>query len=345
MLERELQSAELRRDPALAPDRRCHARDRGAGLREGDRGQITRRASVRSTFYGLFADREECLSAVLEDPLAALAAELATAALEGLPWRERVRGGLGTILAFFDREPALARVCVVQTLRGGPRVLGAASDPRRPGCRRRRGSCSAPAARVHAVDRGGPGGRRVRDRVRAAVEARVQAAHRVGWGTDGDDRAALSRAGRGPPRADALGSRLCAASGCRGGTRRAPGRRPVRRLGRSPHVSHCEGARGRRHLPRASNRKVGGYAGVADPGQISKLLARLERAALVCNTGEGHAKGSPTLGASPRGVSRSLGASGFPSATRARRREPRGGPTPNARVSGACQPTHMDRPT
>ncbi len=31
--------------------------------------------------------------------------------------------GLWTILAFFDREPALARVCVVQAMRGGPQVL------------------------------------------------------------------------------------------------------------------------------------------------------------------------------------------------------------------------------
>ena len=52
-----------------------------------------------------------------------LVAELAAGGLEGLSWRERVRGGLWAILAFFDREPALARVCVVQALRGGPRVL------------------------------------------------------------------------------------------------------------------------------------------------------------------------------------------------------------------------------
>jgi hypothetical protein len=45
------------------------------------------------------------------------------AGLAGLPWRERVRGGLWAILSFFDREPALARVCVIQVLRGGPRLL------------------------------------------------------------------------------------------------------------------------------------------------------------------------------------------------------------------------------
>ena len=42
-----------------------------------------------------------------------------------------------------------------------------------------------------------------------------------------------------------------------------------------------------------SNRMVADYAGIADPGQISKLLARLERLGLLANTGEGHAKGEP----------------------------------------------------
>ncbi len=52
-----------------------------------------------------------------------LEGELAGAALEGLVWRERVRGGLAVILGFFDREPALARVCLVYSQQGGPSVL------------------------------------------------------------------------------------------------------------------------------------------------------------------------------------------------------------------------------
>ncbi len=42
-----------------------------------------------------------------------------------------------------------------------------------------------------------------------------------------------------------------------------------------------------------SNREVATFAGVTDPGQISKLLRRLERLGLVLNTGAGHAKGEP----------------------------------------------------
>ena len=62
-------------------------------------GHITDRARVsRRTFYELFADREECLGAVLDDALRVVEGELAAAGLEGLGWRERVRVGLWTIL-------------------------------------------------------------------------------------------------------------------------------------------------------------------------------------------------------------------------------------------------------
>jgi DNA-binding MarR family transcriptional regulator len=46
-------------------------------------------------------------------------------------------------------------------------------------------------------------------------------------------------------------------------------------------------------LPGASNRMVAEHAGVSDPGQISKLLARLERLELIENSSEGHTKGEP----------------------------------------------------
>jgi hypothetical protein len=42
-----------------------------------------------------------------------------------------------------------------------------------------------------------------------------------------------------------------------------------------------------------SNRQVATFAGITDPGQISKLLRRLERLGLLVNTGAGHAKGEP----------------------------------------------------
>jgi DNA-binding PadR family transcriptional regulator len=43
--------------------------------------------------------------------------------------------------------------------------------------------------------------------------------------------------------------------------------------------------------PGASNRVVGDHAGISDQGQISKLLARLERLGLLQNTGKHRPKG------------------------------------------------------
>ncbi len=84
---------------------------------------IASRARVsRRTFYELYGNREDCLLAALESVVETIREELVAADLDGLPWRERVRAGLWSILSFFEREPVLARVCVVQALRGGPKV-------------------------------------------------------------------------------------------------------------------------------------------------------------------------------------------------------------------------------
>jgi DNA-binding PadR family transcriptional regulator len=43
--------------------------------------------------------------------------------------------------------------------------------------------------------------------------------------------------------------------------------------------------------PGVSNRTVAELAGIVDQGQVSKLLARLERLGLLQNTGAGHSHG------------------------------------------------------
>ena len=88
---------------------------------------ITARAKIsRRTFYELFVDREQCLLAVHAGHRGQLATELRAAGLDDLPWRERVRMGLWTVLRFFDREPGLARFCVVQSARGDERMAAIA---------------------------------------------------------------------------------------------------------------------------------------------------------------------------------------------------------------------------
>src|SRR6202044_1228441 len=65
---------------------------------------IAARARVsRRTFYDLFADREDCLLAMLDDTVARVERDLAKAGLrDDAKWVERVRTGLWTILCFLD---------------------------------------------------------------------------------------------------------------------------------------------------------------------------------------------------------------------------------------------------
>ena len=78
----------------------------------------------RGAFYAHFADRDACVAAVLEQAAEAVARGLLRAGVDALPWEQRVGAGLRAILRHLDAHPALARVCVVESLRCGPQVLG-----------------------------------------------------------------------------------------------------------------------------------------------------------------------------------------------------------------------------
>ena len=260
---------------------------------------VTRSRVSRRTFYELFANREECLSAVLEDILGTIAGELAGAGLEGLEWRGRVRRGLGAILAFFDREPVLARVCVVQALSGGPEVL-----ERREVVLARlagvvdEGRTSLRAARCTPLTAEGLVGaafgivyaRLLKGQRRPLVEllgelmgmivlpylgpAAARREQALVLPVPVTPRAAQRPVWRAQAAADPLESV------------------PMRLTYRTSRV--LEGVAelaGRGSEP--SNREVADFAGIHDPGQVSKLLRRLERLGLLVNSGLGHAKGEP----------------------------------------------------
>ncbi len=257
---------------------------------------VTSRARVsRRTFYELFANREECLAAVLEDVVALVEGDLAAAGLGGLVWRERVRGGLWAILSFLDREPALARVCVVQALRGGAEVLG------------RREEVLARLAGV--VDEGRVEGARGGGCSALTAEGVVGAAFAIVYarllrgerepltGLLGElmgivvlpylGAAAARREQARPAPAGSLGAGD--GSGVPGGVVGDPLHGVSMRLTyRTARV--LEGVA---ECPGASNRLVAERAGIHDPGQVSKLLRRLESLGLLENSGEGHAKGEP----------------------------------------------------
>ena len=260
---------------------------------------VTSRARVsRRTFYELYANREECLLAALENVVGQLREELAVLSLDVLPWRERVRTGLWAILSFFDREPLLARVCVVQALRGGPRVLES------------RERVLGELARV--INAGCGERARVTECPPLTAEGLVGATFTVVYARllRGEEEPLTSVFGElmgmivlpyfGPAaarreqdrpapvidttHAPGSGSAGCASGSERGGDVLAG--LPMRLTYRTARVLETISERSG-----VSNRQAGELAGVSDQGQISKLLARLERLGLIENTGVGHAKG------------------------------------------------------
>ena len=259
---------------------------------------ITARAQVsRRTFYELFENREACLVALVDEILAVLQGELVEADLGGLGWRERVRGGLWVILSFFERERVLARMLIVEALRGGPQAQA------------RREQTFARLAQV--IDEGRECGSRAGDCTALTAEGLVGAAFGIVsarlaretqeplTGLLGELMGMIVLPYYGPaaartertralsavvePSPPPVGSALSLAD-------RDPLRAlPMRVTYRTARVLACIECE-----PGVSNRDAAEAAGIKDQGQISKLLARLERLGLTQNTGDGaHTKGEP----------------------------------------------------
>lgn len=93
---------------------------------------IARAQVSRRTFHKHFDGLQGCLIAVLDEALARAALLVARAfAIEG-SWVEGMRSALAAMLALFDSEPELARVCLVEVAAADPlvrehreRILGA----------------------------------------------------------------------------------------------------------------------------------------------------------------------------------------------------------------------------
>jgi AcrR family transcriptional regulator len=256
--------------------------------------QITARARIsRRTFYELFDNREECVAAVLDDTLERARRQVASASAESLPWREHVRRGLWAILSFFDREPALARVCLVQSARGGEAMLA------------RRTEIFAQFAR--AIDEGRNEGPRADEAPALTAEGLVGATQAIVY------ERVLKRSSE--PLTELLPALMSmivlpylgAAAARREQSRPMPAPLPAdERSGHDAQAAEDDWLKGLpmrltyrtirvlhaiAESPGISNKEVGNEAGVPDQGQISKLLARLERLELIANAGEGHEKG------------------------------------------------------
>jgi AcrR family transcriptional regulator len=273
--------------------------------------RVTNRAGMsRRTFYELFEDREDCFLAVFDDA-ASRAGKVAAAAYEQAQggWRARVRAGLDALLGFFDSEPMLGSLLVVDALGAGPRVL------------ERRAQVLQTLAWIVEEGRsapGGPGGRKRRRAPSLTAEGAVGAVVSV-------IHARLLPAGPGPaPRLTALlnelmgmivlpylGPTAAEEELAHGTPKTAHVRRkptpdpldalPMRLTYRTLRVLDAIAEQDTRGAP-PSNRRIGELAGVPDQGQISKLLARLQNLDLIHNTGNGQPRGEPNAWTlTPRG--------------------------------------------
>ncbi|HYM45030.1 MAG TPA: helix-turn-helix domain-containing protein [Solirubrobacteraceae bacterium] len=199
---------------------------------------------------------------------------------------ERVRAGLLVLLAFLDGEPAWGRLLVIDALAAGADVLE----------RRQR----ALAALIEVLDREAgrsatplPSSRLMAEGVVGAIFAVI---HARMLEPDGGPLAELTPAlmslivlpylGRG-----GAGVELAPAQAAVGPAGETPSRAaqlPIRATYRTTLVLRAIDS-----APESSNREIARAAGLADEGQTSRLLRRLERRGLVRNVGLGQAYGEP----------------------------------------------------
>jgi AcrR family transcriptional regulator len=251
---------------------------------------VSRAGVSRRTFYDLFADREECFLAAFEDAIGRVSALVVEAYGDGGMWRERVRASLWVLLRWLDEDPAMARVCVVESLAAGPRVLERRAVVLR--------------ALVAAVDQGrGDVPRRGTQPPPLTAEGVVGAVLSV-------IHTRLSEPGATAPLTALLGELmgvivlpyLGQSAAQKELHKPAPSllittpvgsRDPLDGLGMRITYRTVRVLMTIAEHPDASNRKVAAQAGISDQGQVSKLLARLEHLGLIENRGAGPVKGAP----------------------------------------------------
>jgi AcrR family transcriptional regulator len=257
--------------------------------------QVIGRAKVsRKTFYDVFLDREDCFLAAFNEAIARVETVAVDAYQAQSSWREGMRAGLTAILGFMQVEPGLARLCVVEALGAGPRVLA------------RRGEVLKQLEHVVEGGRktsGTRSSRSTREPADITAEGVVGAVFAV-------LHTRLLTGGR-KPLTELVGPLMSMIVLPYLGARVASNElsRPAPKLPKSsktmPPIRRdpLEGLDMRltyrtvrvltviSENPGASNREVAEGSGIADQGQISKLLTRLERLELVTNTGEGQLKG------------------------------------------------------
>jgi AcrR family transcriptional regulator len=254
-------------------------------------GRIITRARVsRKTFYDIFADREDCFCALFEQTVDQARTRACSSYAGEDDRRDGIRSALIELLTLIDREPGLARLCLVDALGAGERVL------------ERRAEVIRELARmIDGAQRKGGAGR---------VPPELTAEGIVGGVCSVLHSRLLEPDG--PPALDLLGPIMSMIVlpyfGPRASRRElslaTSRKRPASASVSAPRSDPLAGLKLRlthrtvrvlmavAEHPGASNRTVGASAGITDQGQISKLMGRLMRLELVENLGAGQPKGA-----------------------------------------------------
>jgi hypothetical protein len=240
------------------------------------RSEVTSAGANRGASQETSAAGEQHRAAAFEQALKRLSAVVARAAASEPQWPARVRAGVAALLGFLDGEPPCAQLLLSETpaaraeecRRRVEDVLGRLLDERWAGQR--------------AEVAGGPARELARELtlggVFAVIRERVLAPARTPLARL---EPSLTSFILGPTTASAGAEPLDGQA-----ARFEP--LPVRATYRTACVLRAIAA-----APRSSNREVAQAAELADEGQTSKLLGRLERRGLIDNVGLGAAHGEP----------------------------------------------------
>lgn len=86
--------------------------------------QVIGRAKVsRKTFYDIFVDREDCFLEVLEETVGRIRGRVREAYARESRWIDGIRSGLTELLEFFEEEPVMARICLIDAQAAGTKML------------------------------------------------------------------------------------------------------------------------------------------------------------------------------------------------------------------------------
>ncbi len=82
--------------------------------------KVLRRARIsRRTYYELFEDKEDCFLETYDEAAGELLELVRQVCRESAPAERRIERGLRAMLEFVEREPKLARTCIVEVMAAG----------------------------------------------------------------------------------------------------------------------------------------------------------------------------------------------------------------------------------